>query len=340
MTTDSDVPHDVHNTAVPPLSNWLLSWQIQAVSPPKLYGNARQQVVVVITLEPRRDEIITDDELESLKLVLRCDDGSFEDVPMEDTLDALWFASGVQNHYQYYPETQIGMPVYEDGGPLPGAVRTKRFYVQTRTRAGTNMQLWSSITRQVPEGEKYEYISDGSQQGFNTSITLGSVTIPTYNAPADYTFDRRLVGGQENSDLFIWEYYIAPAHALYPEVAFLSAQATTRGMIQWATFSGTQTRAGHAGFAAPANATIHYNNAIVLGPNFVPVEKTRDLPGGLVTVVLQGGNNIPFHPASAQSHKGPMVIQAIDHYGNEHVLRVRFESELPTGRANLVLSRA
>lgn len=206
-----------------------------------------------------------------------------------------------------------------------------------RARAGSQEQFWAGITHDESGGESYQYISDGSQTGFNSSVTLATVNAPAYNAPADYTFERRLVSGEGNSDLFVWEYTLAPAHAQYPEVVFLSARADPQGMIQWATKQVAQTRAGHVGFAVPGSRAIQYNSTIVLGQNFVPVTQTSTTHAGSVAVVLQGGNNIPFHPGSALQQKGPIVIWAIDHYGNEHQLRARFESELPAGRTALVL---
>lgn len=336
MTHSSNTP-DVQDQATPPLGNWLNKWRLNTTSPAKLFPNARQQVEVTVTLEPRTNTTITDAEMASLKLLVRQDDGRFADVPMQDDGSRRWFGSEQMNDYEYYPETFTITPVIEDGGPLPGAIRAKRFYLHARARAGSQQEFWASITRNGSDGERYEYISDGSQTGFNSSVTLATVNAPTYNAPADYTFERRLVSGEENSDLFVWEYALAPAHAQYPEVVFLSARADPQGMIQWATKQVTQTRASHVGFAVPGSRAIQYNSAIVLGPNFVRVKQTSTTHAGSVAVVLQGGNNIPFHTDSALQHKGPIVIWAIDHYGNEHQVKAKFESELPPGRTALVL---
>ena len=151
--THSSKPLNTQDHATPPLSNWLISWRLNTTSPAKLFPNARQQVEVTVTLEPRTNKIITDAEMASLKLLVRLDDGDFVDVPMQDDGSSRWFGSERINDYEYYPETVTTTPIFEDGGPVPGAIRTKRFYLHARARGVSGTILGGHNPRRIRWGE-------------------------------------------------------------------------------------------------------------------------------------------------------------------------------------------
>lgn len=336
MPTNKNTPPPTPSKAPPPLGNWLSRWRLEYTSPSStLYPNTRQQVEVTMTLEAKLGQVIPDEALASVRLLSRLGDGRYAEVPMHDDGSSLWFASDKPNEYQYYP---VSAAIPPDEGESPGEVLTKTFYLHSRAPAGTREEFWGRITRTLENEETYDYVSDGSHTGFEASVVLSTTAIPAYNVPADYTFERALISGEGNSDLFVWEYDIVAAHTPFGRLPFLSAEAIPAGMIQWSVRAPDESRAGHVGFAAPGESGIRYNDRIAFGDSFVPQAHVSRVRDDTVVIVLQGGNNIPYDSESAQHHNGPIVVHAIDKFGNTHQLRVSFESPYPAGRGNLVLS--
>lgn len=324
------------NTDHPPMTDWLTNWTVEVTSPSaQLYPNALQQVEVSVRLYPRRDQDVSETELASVRLVAEEDDGSYLELPMKDN-GGDWFGSDRRNNYDYHPDRSSSPAAIETDVRDEDAIKTRRFYLHSRARAGVRQTFRAKVTH-IIGAQSYEYISNGEHYSAKASVDVISAAPPPYTSPEDYRFERRLVGGNGNSDLFVWEYELAAVHPVYGPVKFLQASAASDGMVQWALRSDNETRAGHVGFAGPGETAFRYNHNIALGPAFRPVPHVSAVRPNAVVVVLQGGNNIPYDRDSFLYHSGPITLYPIDCYGNHHEVRVKFKDGTPIGRTELVL---
>lgn len=244
------------------------------------------------------------------------------------------FFSPTRNGYREYPGTRRRKQKI-----TPSEVYTPSFYVSAGKLdpAPSAETLYVGITRYTDEGQ-YEYITDGTESGFNGNVEVRTAEIPTFQVPGNYTFERALKGGNGNSDIFTWQYYLAGANVQQPVVPFVSGHMVPAGMIQWSDRNPSSTQASNVGYAPPKETTFHYNPAIKLGSFFQPVAQAKDPKAGYLTIVLQGSNNIPYDSQSAINHNGPCLVKAVDVYGNDHELEVSFKSSSPQGRLELVLA--
>lgn len=323
----------VPSRAAPPLGNWLSQMRMRLGSPTgNLYPNLRQQVEVVVEIEPRTNQDVSQQELDSLCLLLRSDDGTYTALQCEDNGEAQWFYKTVRNAYDYYPGTSAAASAHAASEGAALAVYTRRFYVHSRALAGTNVTLWAGITR-IQGGEEYFYVTDGSETNFDEHVDISTMPIPLFGLD-DYSFERELVGGEGNSDLFIWEYVLGTW------VALRAVEPTGFGMIQWAVRSPSDTRASHVGYAAPGQREVSYNPLIELGDDFRPVAQVSRIRPQSVVVVLQGGNNIPFHSQSSREQGGPRPLLFVDAYGNDHTLMIHYADTSASGSRSLRLSLA
>lgn len=319
--------------AAPPLGSWLSQIRMRLGSPTgHLYPNLRQQVEVVVEIQPRTNQDVSQQELDSVCLLLRNDDGTYTALQCEDNGQAQWFYRTVRNAYDYYPATsaQASAHAVSEGEAL--AVYTRRFYVHSRALAGTNVTLWAGITR-IQGAEEYFYVTDGSETSFDEHVDISTKPIPVFGLD-DYSFERELIDGEGNSDLFIWEYVLSTW------VALRAVEPTGFGMIQWAVRSPSDTRASHVGYAAPGHSEVSYNPLIELGDDFRPVPSVSRIRPQSVVVVLQGGNNIPFHSQSSREQGGPRPLLFVDAYGNEHTLMIHYADTSASGSRSLRLSLA
>jgi hypothetical protein len=320
--------------AKPPLSSWLTKLTTAVSSPSnRVYPNGRQQMEVTVVIEPLSSQTIKPEELASVKLMVRDAHGQFSPLPESDSAGTPWFFSHARNEYLEYPGGRNTSSAIN-----PSAVYTRKFYVSADTGSAGSMEaLYAGITRHTEEGE-YDYVTDGSESGFSSSVEVRTAEIPVFQVPGNYTFERTLTAGDGNSDIFTWQYSLAGAGVQQPTVGFVSANMEPSGMIQWDDRDSSVTRASHVGYSSPGGIAFQYNTAIQLGSAFKPVEQVKNPKAGHVTLVLQGGNNIPYHSASAIEHNGPCVLNAVDVYGNNHRLGISFKDSTVQGRHELVLS--
>lgn len=322
-------------TAKPPLSSWLTKLTTAVSSPSnRVYPNGRQQMEVTVVIEPLSSQTIKPEELASVKLMVRDANGQFSPLPESDSAGTAWFFSHSRNEYLEYPGARKTSSVIKRK-----AVYTRKFYVMAGSTiaAGRMETLYAGITRHTQEGH-YDYITDGSESGFSSSVEVRTAEIPVFQVPGNYTFERTLTAGDGSSDIFTWQYSLAGAGVQQPTVGFVSASMEPSGMIQWDDKDSSVTRASHVGYSSPGGTVFQYNTAIQLGSAFEPVKQVKNPKTGHVTLVLQGGNNIPYHSASAIEHNGPCVLNAVDVYGNNHRLGISFKDSTVQGRHELVLS--
>ncbi len=322
------------NQTITASNSWLSRFEISLVSSsPLLYPNARQQVLVTLTVDPRTGQSISDEELQSLRITTRKND-LFPLIPDNDD-GSEWFYSASKNLYRPYPTTA---PHPSSNQDRSGEVHLfqKDFYVMSRAPQGTSIRLYAQITRQTTGGPvTYNTATDIT---YKTYVDLRTAEIPRFNIPENYSFNRDLVAGNPNGDLFTWEYQLAGKNVQMPVVELFSVSSMApAGMIQWVDRDHTVTRASHVGYAAPGESSFNYNTAVELGPQFSPTTQVSRPRAGHVIVILQGANNIPYHSQSAINQGGPCRLQAIDMYGNEHLLNIAFKDRTPDGRLDLVL---
>jgi hypothetical protein len=193
----------------------------------------------------------------------------------------------------------------------------------TEAPAGTTKKLFAQITKDIT---KDVYVTDNV---FVSDISLVAVRMPNFSAALDYSMDKILISGNENSGIFVFEYHLSPSMT-----KFHSGEMSPTGMIQWDDRDPAEEHATHVGHAGPGESDYKYNSAIVLGSLFQPVKFVSAVSPGKITLILQGDINIPYHSTSALAHNGPCRIEAIDSNGNTHALQVKFKGE--TGFENRV----
>ncbi|WP_236194097.1 hypothetical protein [Pseudomonas glycinae] len=319
----------------PPLSSWLVSLTVFVSSNTNLvYPNGRQQLEVMVLVEPLMSQTISPEELASTRLLARDAQGRFSPLPEGEELDSSWFFSHQRNRYIDYPGSRsISVPVD------PPSVYSRKFYVsagKTDGNASRMEKLYVGITRHMGQ-ESHDYVTDGSETGFNVSAEVRTADIPQFQVPGNYLFERTLIAGNGNSDIFTWLYALAGANVQQQVVGFHCATMEADGMIQWDDKDPSVTRASHVGYSKPGETTLRYNSAIELGNVFQPVMQVSNPKQNHVMLVLQGSNVIPYHSESAIHHNGPCVLSAVDVYGNDHRLQIRFKDTSPQGRRELVL---
>lgn len=313
-------------------SDWLTQFSIAISSTvAHIYPNARQQLLIILTINVRAGRTISEEELKSLRVTARVDN-DFIVLPEGDNGD-LWFYSPSKNEYDNFP-----------GGSGVSTIRgrsdkkqffEKWFFVSTRATAGTRMTFYAQITRQLESGPVT--FNTAIDPTFKGSVDVIAAPVPQFNVPDNYHFDRVLVAGNGNSDLYTFEYLLAGRNMQLPVVTFRSAAMAPAGMIQWVDRTPGETRASHVGYAGPGETSISYNREIALGSQFTPAATVVRPRDGHITVILQGANNVPYDSHSAIHHGGPCYLNAVDMYGNNHLLGVRFQDPTPAGRLVLEL---
>jgi hypothetical protein len=205
-------------------SDWLSVFEIQLTSASDLlYANGRQQAMLSIKITPRAGQTVSDDEMASVCVVERNNDGSY--IPVASgTESSLWWMSQDRNEYDFYtpvaasdsagmvdkarehkvsmtPERSQALSTASSSPSPPEVITTKDFYLMTTVPGGTTNTFYAQITKD----NGTVYVTDDV---FTTTVKLTSVPTPAYSADKDYALTKTLVSGSENSGIFVYEFSI------------------------------------------------------------------------------------------------------------------------------------
>ena len=309
---------------------WLKTFQIIIdSSSAKLYNNGKQQVAILLTVEPLAGEVVTEEQLSTLTIVEYADNGEIIDIPTSPNTSG-WWMTDRKNKYDYYPEQRHAPVMSEESNvsDAPGQAGENRdalfkhVYVMTSSQGGSTKKLRVQITKDAD----HIYTSSFSPTG---EIELISDRPPVFSPTRDYDFERFLVSGDQNTGNVIYEYRLNPSGLSFvdDEAANGIASMQPTGMIRWDDKNITETFASHVGYAGVDQSDFIYNTLIKLPADFEQNRMARivsqEIPG-VFAIVLQGDRQIPYDSASANQHAGPCLIQAFDTYGNLHKLTVSF----------------
>lgn len=142
-------------------ANWLSRLNINISSNSnRIFNNGYQQLEISVGLTPRNGEVITDDQLNSVRLVTLEDDGTYQELSGE---------------YRYFLERDKRFDYYADTGSPPAPLLEsttlrKRFYVSSTASGGSLKVIYAAITKSPDE----HYVSHTST--FNSSVTIETVT--------------------------------------------------------------------------------------------------------------------------------------------------------------------
>ncbi|MGG5290647.1 hypothetical protein [Pseudomonas shirazensis] len=302
----------------------LFQFKIELASPsPSLYANALQQVALTVTAEVHPgEEGFTEGEAASLSIGWRDDRGEYRRLPFNDDGLHPWFVTTDRNGYDFIPAADIDVLTEQSAHAdslLQPRVR-KTLYVSSRA-IEQKIELYATIGLTAGEGER-DYYSDGDD--FDSMVELSTLrAIPLQPGNFDFVEHVR----RDNGDLSVYEYTLAVAGGTAPALRIVQANMAPAGMIKWADRNQSERRASHVGFAPPRSRTYLYNTAIVLGPNFRPEPTVQWPVGDHVTLIIEGGNTIPYHSASELEQGGPCVLRLHDNFGNEHEVTISFDPE-------------
>lgn len=302
----------------------LYKFTIELASPsPSLYANALQQVALTVTVEANsEDEGFTDREAASLSVGWRDDRGAYRPLPVNDDGVHPWFVTTERNAYDYMPAASAERIKNEParGDTVLRKLVRKTLYVSSRA-IEQKIQLYATVTLAGDDGER-DYYSNGDE--FDSMVELETQrAIPLQPDNFDFVAHLR----KDLGDLSIHEYTLAVARGTAPALRLLQASMAPAGMIKWADRKPNERRATHVGYAPPRTQTYRYNTAIVLGNNFRPEPNVLWPLGDHVTLIVEGGNTIPYHSASELEQGGPCVLKVHDNFGNQHELTISFDPE-------------
>lgn len=167
-------------------TNWITKLNIDITSNSnRVFGNGRHQVEVTVSVTPKAGEQVTDEQLDSIRLVTLTDDGTYQ------RLDGgLQMSTRRDQRFEYYADAgSAPAPLMET------TLRRRRFYVSSTRRGGVLDVVYAAITKE----EGTEYVSHTSR--FNTSVTLETLT-PLHLTRDHFSFEAqdnlyKEIGGTE-----------------------------------------------------------------------------------------------------------------------------------------------
>jgi len=143
-------------------NKWLSQFKIELTSSSnKVFGNRRQQLEATVSVSPRTNAIITDEQLASIALVTLDDDGVYRE------LNGALQASETRNTlFEYFGDTGSAPSNLEIRGP----VRRKRFYISSSRSGGSLDKIYARISMDADN----HYVTDIG--AFKSSIIVESIT--------------------------------------------------------------------------------------------------------------------------------------------------------------------
>ncbi|MNJ34093.1 hypothetical protein D3C77_287920 [compost metagenome] len=275
-----------------------------------------------------------------MRAVLVGSDGKYITLP-EIGEPGDWLYNTTENiDFDYYPdvvEDQLNSAHLNTDSQR----RIKKIYIQSTARAGSRIVLFAGID----EDSSTTYYSENIDE----KVEILAEGTPSFSFPEDYNWIRRIISVEDdypiepfNDARFIYEYALSPKYVRFSHAQFNPDTAKSKGMIRWQYNGPTETFATHVGVALPNTKTVHYNNEIQLGAAFPPrrAKEVVTENAGMLVVLLQGDNQIPYYPAGTEHH-GPLRLDAYDKYGTLHNINIDFDLSQEDAfdkRTNLVVS--
>jgi len=154
-------------------TNWITKFNIHITSNSnKVFGNGRHQLEVSVSVTPKLGVQITQEQLDSIRLVTLGDDGHYHELSGD-----LRMSTERDKRFEYYADT--GAPP----APLLAAnTLRRRFYVSSTRSGGTLDVIYAAISKD----EATHYVSHTTP--FITSITVETLTPLRLNRD-DFAFE-------------------------------------------------------------------------------------------------------------------------------------------------------
>lgn len=280
----------------------------------RLFANGLQQVRIRVAIRAvdAEGEIVrlSNKEMNSLELV---DHYSRQAIAYTEspsiTPAGRWsWGNNRDSRYRYFPTGQTRSAQEEDEIDLMDIstnsnVQYRDVYV--RTRADAPLHIGARLTR----GDRVIFTTSE-----DSSVTLTPVTSPTYR-PGDYNFQALEV---QSNGTISFDYRPFGLNVGGVNMEFRSFHMAS--LVKLGN-SNIITPAGFTGFARPGEYSINYSSGIVIGP--------QQIRSGYVKVgqpVVVVSRALVVHPGQLSAPVREASISAVDMYGNNHRINVRYKS--------------
>ncbi|MBJ9976844.1 hypothetical protein IAE35_11080 [Pseudomonas sp. S75] len=296
---------------------WLKNWVIELVSASnKLYGNGRQQTAIRVRVEIQpKQPPLTQEQKDSMRLVLENFDGSYEILPPPGLQESQWTQTPIRDeNFDLMPGSTVSArrDDQEDSDHIFAIV----MFVSTTVVGAQTATLRAMIRRDADT----VYYSDGSSN-FNRSVEVTTIAPPIFEEN-DYAWTLSHTAGNIDNK-FLHEYRLQlKGLGLAPLAVDMNP-----GMIRWHYNRQGETYATYVGMAHPGNdRTVRYKTEINTGSSFRPSQTAITNNQNALILVLNGADDIPFY-SGGLVHDTPCKVRIIDRHGNEHEIMFAFSEE-------------
>lgn len=154
-------------------TNWITKFGIHVTSNSnKVFGNGRHQLEVSVSVTPKAGVEISEEQLNSIRLVTLDDDGHYQELNGE-----LQMSTERDKRFEYYADTGLAPAAL-----LEANSRRRKFYVSS-TRSGGSLDV---VYAAISKNDETQYVSHSSV--FSSSVTLETLTPLRLNRD-DFAFD-------------------------------------------------------------------------------------------------------------------------------------------------------
>jgi hypothetical protein len=186
-----------------------------------------------------------------------------------------------------------------------------------RSISQTPLRIALQITRD--DGTIFRSNDPDMEKG---SVILNTVPMRAYRA-SDYTFQRVSISGDPESKRVFdsIDYYPVTLIDSGVELKFRRFSISPKSIYRFDV--APRNRGSYTGYSHPGDEYFNYNKGLRNAP--LRMEPTFKKRGGVVLVLVRQGS-IPIVPG-VDTPEPPAIIKALDTYGNEHQVGLRFQGE-------------
>lgn len=154
-------------------TQWLSTFTLAVTSGSNtLFANGRQQIEITVGVTPQDGEEVTDEQMETIRLVTLDDDGNYQELP-----DELQVQAERDERFDYYPEADAA----EAPSALESASQRRTFYICSTRSEEARDALYAVIS----QNDEIHYVTHGGE--LDAVVDLKSVA-PTRLSRSDFTF--------------------------------------------------------------------------------------------------------------------------------------------------------